>query len=277
VRLDSQEQPMPYLHVPPITFGPFTIHAFGVVAALAVVLGARATRYRAAELGLDVHVVDRLIPWLVVAVFAGAHLVSVFAYVPSRLFEDPLLLLRFWDGLSSFGGILGGLIAVYLFFRHLGVRKRHYAQALLFGAVVSLLVGRLGCAVAHDHPGRVTTSPLAVKGWPTADTPKRTLGFYTDGPRRHDLGLYEFLFLIPLTGALYALRNVRPFEHFHVVLVLLMYTPVRFCLDFLRVSDRLYLGLTPGQYFSAAFFLVGVALAFHRHGRNDPRPPPVPA
>lgn len=265
---------MPYLHVPPITLGPLTIHAFGVIAALAIVLGARATRCRAAELGLDVHVVDRLMPWLVVAVLAGAHLVSVFLYFPSRVIHDPIILLRFWDGLSSFGGILGGLIAVFLFFRRLGIKKKHYVQALLFGAVVSLMVGRFGCAVAHDHPGKLTTSPLAVKGWPTRSTPERTLGFYTDGPRRHDLGLYEFLFLVPLTGMLYALRHVRPFEHFHIAMVLLIYTPVRFCLDFFRVSDKLYFGLTPGQYLAAAFFLVGAWLALHRHDRDDSHPPP---
>jgi phosphatidylglycerol:prolipoprotein diacylglycerol transferase len=265
---------MPYLYVPPVTLGPFTIHAFGLIAALAVVLGARATRCRAAEMGLDVGVVDRLMPWLAIAVFSGAHLVSVLFYFPSWIVEDPLILLKFWDGLSSFGGIVGGLIAVYFFFRRLGIRKKHYVQALLFGAVVGLLVGRFGCAVAHDHPGKITTSILAVQGWPTPATGERTLGFYTDGLRRYDLGLYEFVLLIPLTGLLYALRNVQPFEHFHVVLVLLLYTPVRFCLDFLRVSERLYFGLTPGQYFAAGFFIVGLVLAFRGRQRDGPRRPP---
>jgi phosphatidylglycerol:prolipoprotein diacylglycerol transferase len=266
---------MPYLHIPSVSLGPVTIHAFGAIAALAIVLGVRATRHRAAELGLDVQVVDRLMPWLVLAVFIGAHWVSVLFYYPSSLIKDPLMVLRFWDGLSSFGGILGGLVAAWLFFRRLGVLKKgRYAQALLFGAMIGLLVGRFGCAVTHDHPGKVTSSSIAVKGWPTEDTPKRTIGFYTDGPRRHDLGLYEFLFLIPLTAGLYPLRRMEPFEHFHVVLVLLLYTPVRFCLDFLRVAERLYLGLTPGQFFAIAFFVVALCLAFYRPAPDDPRPPP---
>jgi phosphatidylglycerol:prolipoprotein diacylglycerol transferase len=266
---------MPYLHIPPIRLGPLSVHAFGVIAALAVVLGVKATRHRAGELGLDVHVIDRLMPWLALAVFAGAHLVAVVCYYPERIVDDPLILLRLWDGLSSFGGILGGLVVACLFLRRLGIRKKHYIQALLFGAVVGLLVGRLGCAVTHDHPGKVTTSLLAVKGWPTARTPERTLGFYTDGPRQHDLGLYEFLYLIPLTGILYALRRVRPFEHFHLVLVLLLYTPVRFCLDFLRVAERLYFGLTPGQYFAAVFFVFAVGLAVWSLRCDAPRPPPA--
>jgi prolipoprotein diacylglyceryltransferase len=39
-----------------------------------------------------------------------------------------------------------------------------------------------------------------------------------------------------------------------------MYAPVRFFLDSLRVSDPLYWGFTPGQYFSVALFLLGVFL-----------------
>lgn len=38
---------MPYLYIPPVNIGPLTIHAFGVVAALAVFLGIKATRHRA--------------------------------------------------------------------------------------------------------------------------------------------------------------------------------------------------------------------------------------
>ena len=264
---------MPYIHVPPVNIGPLTIHAFGVIAALAVLLGIKATRHRAAELKLDVHLIDRLIPWLVLGVFAGAHLVAVFFYFPHKIINDPLIFLRFWDGLSSFGGILGGLLVAYFFFRRLGIRMKHYTQALLFGAVVSLLVGRFGCSIAHDHPGRVTTSAVAVQGWPIADTPKRTLGFYTDGPRRHDLGLYEFLFLIPVTAILYALRRFEPFEHFHIVLVTFLYSPVRFLLDFLRTSEKLYFGLTPGQYFAIASLIIAIYLIFHKQQYGDTGPP----
>lgn len=254
---------MPYLHIPPLQIGPFSIHAFGVIAALAVLLGAKAMRFRALELGLDTHLLQRLLPWLLVGVVLGAHVVSVTLYYPDRIMEDPLIWFRLWDGLSSFGGIVGGLLVAFLFFRRLGLRMKHYKQVLLFGAVVSLLVGRFGCAVTHDHPGKLSDSPLAVKGWPTPDTPKRSLGFYTEGEHRHDLGLYEFLYLIPLTGLLYLLRNILPFENFHLVLVMLLYAPIRFALDFLRAFEPRYFGFTPGQFFSAGLFILGIGLACH--------------
>ena len=268
---------MPYIHIPLIQLGPVSIQAFGIIAAFAAILGIKVVRCRATELGLDVCIIDRLLPWLLVGTAVGAHLVSVAFYYPDRIVEDPLVLLRLWDGISSFGGIIGGLIAVFLFFQRLGMKMKHYKQALLFGAVVSLLIGRFGCATIHDHPGKLTTSPIAVKGWPTSDTPERTFGFYFDGPRRHDLGLYEFLFLIPVTGILYLLRNYIPFENFHIALVLLIYTPVRFFLDFLRVNEKRYWGLTPGQYFSVAFCVLAISLMshglWHLHNRSHARAP----
>lgn len=253
---------MPYLHIPSIKLGPVSIHAFGIITALAIYLGVKAMRHRAGELKLDVRLIERLVPWLVIGIFLSAHLISILFYFPRSIIYDPLVLIRFWDGLSSFGGILGGLVAAYLFFRRLNIKMKLYTEVLLFGAVVSLLVGRLGCSVAHDHPGKVTTSIIAVKGWPTFDTPERKLGFYTDGIRRHDLGLYEFIFLIPLTAILYALRHYRPFPNFHTVLFLAIYAPVRFLLDFLRASEKLYYGLTPGQYFSLITFIVVIYLTF---------------
>jgi len=254
---------MPYFHVPPVQLGPVSVHVFGCIAALAVFLGVKACRHRAAELDLDVQVIDRLMPWLFLGVVLGAHFVSVALYMPERILEEPFVLIRLWDGISSFGGILGGLLAAFLFFKWLGINMRYYKQALLFGAVVSLMVGRLGCAVIHDHPGKQTTSPVAIQGWPTTETPHRELGFYTEGLRRHDLGLYEFVVLVPLTGLLYLVRHIRPFENFHMVLVLLLYTPARFMLDFLRVFEKRYYGLTPGQYFSGALFFLAVCLACH--------------
>ena len=74
------------------------------------------------------------------------------------------------------------------------------------------------------------------------------------------MGLYEFLLLIPLTGILYGLRRAKPFEDFHLVVVLLLYTPLRFFLDFLRAFEKRYWGLTPGQYFSIGFFMLAVFL-----------------
>ena len=123
-----------------------------------------------------------------------------------------------------------------------------YLEALLFGLVPAWAIARLGCTIAFDHPGRVTNFVLGM-----ADM---------KGVVRHNLGFYEMLWTVVLTIILYGLRNYKPFRGFPIALIFLLYSSVRFYLDSLRVEDRLYWGLTPGQYFSMIVFGIGVWIAW---------------
>ncbi len=71
----------------------------------------------------------------------------------------------------------------------------------------------------------------------------------------HDLGLYEFGFLALVLAPLFAFwgRRPRP-EGFFLTAFAVLYLPVRFFLDDLRVSDIRYIGLTPAQWVAALVF-----------------------
>ncbi|MGB7630613.1 MAG: prolipoprotein diacylglyceryl transferase family protein, partial [Candidatus Deferrimicrobium sp.] len=75
----------------------------------------------------------------------------------------------------------------------------------------------------------------------------------------HDLGWYEFLYMACLMAPAFFLldRKPRP-PGFFLVAFPLLYVPARFLLDFLRISDARYLGLTPGQYAGIAVFLAAL-------------------
>ena len=102
---------IPYFQQPQLNLGPLTIHAFGVLVAGAVMLGVTILRRRAAEQGLGEREVSRFVSWTLVGGFAGAHLLDRLFYFPAQTLNDPLSLLRFWEGLSSFGGFVGGTTA----------------------------------------------------------------------------------------------------------------------------------------------------------------------
>src|SRR5690606_19931233 len=162
------------------------------------------------------------------------------------------------DGLSSMGGVLGGLIALLIFFRARGLRVLPWANALALGVAPGWAVARLGCFAAHDHPGVRTDFPLAVA--------------FPDGPR-HDLGLYEALLLGSIAGVLWLLaRRPRPEGQLMGVLAL-AYSIPRFFLDFLRATDLPFsdgriAGLTPAQYIAVGLTAVGVWLV--ARARNRP-------
>ena len=113
--------------------------------------------------------------------------------------HDPGILLRSNKGIGSFGGLGGGLLAglVWMRRRRLDFQTRWLLlDNITYALPVALAFGRLGCALAHDHRG------LASAGWIAVRFP--------EGPR-YDLGLIEFLFLIPLAALfLYLGRRARP-------------------------------------------------------------------
>lgn len=257
---------IPYIEQPVWHFGPLTIHAFGVAVAAALWYGLTMGDRRFEHLALDSLTGKQLGAWMIGGGIIGAHLLAVLVYFPEKLREDPWLLLRVWEDISSFGGMLGGLIGAVLFFAiRLPESTRHtrvaYLDAVAFVFPGALAIGRVGCALAHDHPGVVTSFPLAVSlETPAAQSLMRdaygaaglpfptaaaTLGF-------HDLGLYELLFLALLIVPLFAYwnRQQRP-AGFYLIAFAALYFPARFGLDMLRVSDARYLGLTPAQWGAA--------------------------
>lgn len=236
---------LPNLYIPPlIIFGPIQIHPFGVLVAVAVLLGYELGIRRARRVGLDPRTCATGMIWAVVGGFAMAHWFFVVFYFPEQLAEDPLSFFAFWGGLSSFGGFVGGFLAAWIYFRKVKAPFVQYGEAALFGFVPAWILGRLGCTIVFDHPGLKTDFILGMED--------------NHGVVRHNLGLYEMLLAVFLTIAIYALKNKRVFEGFHVVLVLLIYAPVRIFLDSLRIADKVYWGFTAGQFFS--FFMLGLAV-----------------
>jgi len=239
---------VPFIHVPSFhLFGKLAIEPFGVMVALGVLVGYHAALRHAKRLELDTRLLADAIPVIVIVGIIMAHLVSVIFYFPERIAEHPILaLINITNGLSSFGGMIGGFVGGYIFFRRAGQSLLNYGDALSYGSVAGWILGRFGCAIVHDHPGKPSNFFLAVK--------------FPEGAR-HDLGLYEMLYLILMMIVLISIRNMkRPFHGFYIALVLVMYAPARFFFDQLREVDKRYLGLTPGQYFSLSFIVIAAAI-----------------
>lgn len=257
---------IPYLEQPSLDLGPLSVHAFGIIVAAAVLVGLGLGRRRFTLLGLDGALGERLAWWVVVGGFLGAHLFSVLFYFPHELAANPLLLFKVWEDISSFGGILGGVAGLWLFLRlkatglNAGTRWA-YLNAVAFVFPFALAVGRIACSLAHDHPGTVTSFPLAVS-LESPEAQAYIAGVYRAAGRLgelppptvlthlgfHDLGWYEFLYLSVVVVPLFLIldRKPRP-AGFYVVAFMLLYLPVRLALDFLRVGDARYAGLTPAQ------------------------------
>ena len=259
---------IPYIEIPPLFH---IIHSFGVLVAIGILVGARVSRFRAAQLGLDDRMVQSAATWVVVVGFIVGHVFDVIAYRPRELLSDHwYVIFEPWAGLSSFGGFLGALIGIVWWSRKYNMPLLAYADSILFGLAPGWTFGRLGCFSAHDHPGKITDFWLAVK--------------YPDvAPHaRHDLGLDEAIFAAGLTALfviLYKWKSQRIGTY--AALTCILYPPVRFLMDFLRrtdgvESDPRYFGLTPAQYGAVMLFVAGLFIAARAWRQPNRYTPPAP-
>jgi phosphatidylglycerol:prolipoprotein diacylglycerol transferase len=239
---------IPWFELPSLSLGPFTLQSFGVLSALGILAAVQLSARAARELGRDPQII---LDYAVVGVLAGVvfgHLAHLFFYHPEEL-HDPLRILKFWEGLSSMGGLAGGIVAAAWYFRRRRVRFADYADAFALGVAPGWGVARVGCFTVHDHPGVLTDFFLAVR--------------FADGPR-HDLGLYEAILLFTIGAVLWVLHRRGILRGRLLNVLALVYGAGRFLLDFLRARDVAYadarhFGLTFAQYFGVALVMWGAA------------------
>lgn len=241
---------IPYFELREIPIGGGrSLAAFGTLVALGIFAGAWFAERRGRVVGVPAGEIPGAVLSAVVPGLALAHFVAL---LPQGDWS-PRAILQFWNGMSSFGGLLGAFLGLAVYYRRTRRSWLPTADVLVEALVVGWVFGRLGCTLVHDHIGRPSEFLLAI-GFP-------------DGPR-HDLGFYELLYtVLVLVPAVVVLNRRRRPAGTSVVVLAFLYAPVRFLGDFLRNTDLpgadvRYLGLTVGQYGSLALLGIGMMLAW---------------
>jgi phosphatidylglycerol:prolipoprotein diacylglycerol transferase len=264
------------------------IQAFGVIVAAGVLIGAGLLRRYAEWHGIADEHIRGLTGWITITGFLGAHWLDTLMYEPQKLGESVAawppsqwpVMIRVWDGISSYGGFVGGAIgfAVYVWWKRLPARLM--ADIAIVGLLPAFSIGRIGCTVVSDHIGaavdpskwyaafamdyprnlNMTVIQNLVSQIPgTGDTTVDYVTRHFIPLKAWNLGLIEFLYLIPV-NALILWLAFRPKKRmpagFLIVLAGVLYAPVRFFLDYLRPenSDPRHFGLTFAQWASLAAF-----------------------
>ena len=218
-------------------------------------------RARSGRFGWTVEQVSDLIFCGILGVIIGGRLGSVLFYNLPYYLDNPLDILKVWQGGMSFhGGLLGVLVACCLFGRKAGKRFFQVTDFLAPVVPVGLLTGRLANFVNAELWGKVSDAPWAMV-------------FPGAGPLpRHPSQLYEaFLEGLCLFIILWWF-SARPRPLMAVSgLFLAGYGLFRFAVEFVREPDAHlgYLGfgwLTMGQVLSFPMILIGIVLcgiAYH--------------
>lgn len=274
---------MTYPDIDPIavSIGPLSIHWYGIMYLVGFLGGWWLARYRARQpgSGWTAQQVDDLLFYIVVGVVLGGRLGYTLFYAFPELVADPLSLFRIWEGGMSFhGGLIGVLVAMWLFGRRI---HRPFFELTDFIAPlipVGLGAGRIGNFINGELWGAPGTVP-----WAMRVSCERFVSLCRDKlqlpagtgftPPLHPTQLYEAALEGVVLFAVLWVYSSRPRPTMAVSgLFLLCYGVFRFGVEFLRMPDvqigYLAFGwLTMGQLLSLPMILFGalfLVLAYRR-------------
>lgn len=111
--------------------------------------------------------IDDIIFYVMLGVILGGRLGYILFYqVPfqfDRILDDPLMLLRVWEGGMSFhGGLIGVALAIILYARAKGLKLLGLADIAGVVTPIGLLLGRFANFINAELYGRHTDSPIGV-------------------------------------------------------------------------------------------------------------------
>ncbi len=198
---------------------------------------------------------DDLIFFAVLGVIIGGRLGYVLFYKPAHYASHPLEVFFIWQGGMAFhGGLLGVIVAMWIFARRQGVAFLRLMDFLAPLCPLGIAAGRLGNFINGELYGRVTDLPWGMVFRHAGEAP------------RHPSQLYQFA----LEGlALFVLLwwfSSKPRPRGQVsALFLIGYGSLRFVAEFGREPDAflglLLLGLTMGQWLCIPMVVAGLGLA----------------
>jgi len=194
-----------------------------------------------------------LLFYIALGVIIGGRL-GYLVYEPSMLFHEPLNVLKFWlPGRAFHGGLLGTLVAVYLFARKTNNRFLDMTDFIAPTIPLALGFGRLGNFINGELWGRVTTMPWAMV-FPHADAYPR-----------HPSQLYEVLLEGVLLFILLMLYSKKPRPTGALSGVFLIgYGGLRIFVECFREPDLqlgyLFTQITMGQLLSLPMLAFGIWL-----------------
>ena len=245
--------------ISPIIFsiGPLAIRWYSMAYLIGIVLGwwLINRNVKANGLGLSKTNVEDFVFYLTIGIILGGRLGYAVFYGGAEMWLRPWHLLEVWKGGMSFhGGVIGVIVATYLFAKKINYSFLGLTDLIVLYAPIGIFLGRLANFVNDELWGRVTSVSWAVR-FPS--------GGYLP---RHPSQLYEaflegFLMFVIL-NCMWMLPKIR--EHKGVVsaLFVILYGCFRTIVEQFREPDAqlgfFFGSVTMGQMLSLPLVLLGV-------------------
>ncbi|SLN28551.1 Prolipoprotein diacylglyceryl transferase [Falsiruegeria litorea R37] len=203
---------------------------------------------------------EDLLTWIILGVILGGRLGFVLFYQPAYYLANPAEILMVWQGGMSFhGGLLGVVIASWIYALRHNIPKLSLADLVAHAVPPGLLLGRLSNFINAELWGRPSDVPWAfVFPGPAAQNCPDVVGLCA----RHPSQLYEaamegLILGVVLLWLVYR-RGAFKMPGFVVGMFLSGYGLARFLVEFVRQPDAQF--ISPGNPLGLAWHVGGYGL-----------------
>jgi phosphatidylglycerol:prolipoprotein diacylglycerol transferase len=260
------------VHPEILEWGPIHLRSYGLMLAIAFLVGTWLSLREAARLRLDE---DRVLTVILVSLIGGvlgARFLYVLEHVDEFRREWGSVLALWQGGLTLYGGIVGGTLCGLVAARRAGLPMWMVADALTPAIALGTAFGRVGCFLNGCCYGRPTRLPIGV-----TFPPDSFAGLEFGNAPLHPSQLYFAFAGLVLFALTWALRTrLRPPGTLFWLFIAL-FGLVRIPLDFTRAYEPTAralllgpIGLTESQITSIALALFGALMILRLRRASGP-------
>ncbi len=150
------------MHPELFKIGPITIYSYGVMLALAFVVGIYLARDRAIKAGIDSKVIMDLSVYVLLSSIVGARLLYILTNLDEYR-EHPLEAIFSRTGFVFYGGLIFAIIVGLWYLKRQKLPVWQIADVVAPSIPIGQAIGRIGCFLNGCCYGKPTTLPWGVK------------------------------------------------------------------------------------------------------------------
>jgi phosphatidylglycerol:prolipoprotein diacylglycerol transferase len=229
----------------PVLFkiGPFPIHAYGFMVAIAFLVGILISLYYAKREGIKSEIILDLAVYVVIAAIVGSRLFYVIGQWDQYKNNILEIFMVQKGGLVFLGGFLLAMLVMVWYAKRRAVPLLKLFDVVAPGTALGYAIARIGCFLNGCCFGLPTDVP-----WGIVCSPDSLAHSYFPEAHLHPTQLYSAASMILVFIIVVLLFPRKKFDGYIFFWWIILYSIYRFLVEFLRYSPIHWLGLTPSQW-----------------------------
>ena len=191
----------------------------------------------------------------------GGRIGYVLLYNPLYFFNNPIEIIKVWNGGMAFhGGLIGVIISTAFFSIKRKINFYLFTDLLACAAPIGIFLGRIANFINGELVASITNEKIGIIFRHIDDFPRHA--------SQIDEAFFEGIVLFFILFFIQKKQSVINKKGYLSSLFLIFYSFFRFICEFFREPDShiglQYLNLTIGQIYSIIFFIIGIFILFKK-------------